>query len=88
MSFANKLKKIENDLIDIQNQGEIADKTKFFKDNIANFDKRNASLQKLIDHKNAIKIKNINASTNVADKPTKVIFALIKCFNLLIKKAT
>ena len=64
MSFANKLKKIENDLIDIQNQGEIADKTKFFKDNIANFDKRNASLQKLIDHKNAIKIKNISVSIN------------------------
>ncbi len=62
MSFINKLKKIENDLIDIQNQGEVVEKTKFFNDNIISFEQRNAKLQKLIDYKNKFKIKNIEVS--------------------------
>jgi len=62
MSFINKLKKIENDLEDIKNQGEVAQKTNFFRDSIVSFEQRNAKLQKLIDYKNKIKIKNIHLS--------------------------
>lgn len=64
MSFINKLKKIENDLEDIKNKGEIAQKTNFFRDNIVTFEQRNAKLLKLIDYKNKITSKNIDVSVD------------------------
>ena len=62
MSFIIKLKKIENDLEDIKNQEEVSQKTNFFSDSIVSFEQRNAKLQKLIDYKNNIKIKNIDVA--------------------------
>ena len=62
MSFINKLKKIENDLEDIKNQGEVTQKTNFFRDSIVSFEQRNAKLKKLINYKNNIKIKNIDVA--------------------------
>ena len=62
MSFINKLKKIENDLEDIKNQGEVVQKKLIFLEIIQSFEQRNAKLLKLIDYRNKITVKNIDVS--------------------------